>query len=54
MWRTPTGLDKTPCIHRTLAVHDQARYAAREMVTKTVTIGNIDQFLETVTADLTS
>ena len=31
------------------AAKRQANYAAREIVTKTVTVGNIDRFLESVT-----
>jgi hypothetical protein len=34
------------------AAKRQASYAAREMVTKTVTSGNVDQFLASVTDDL--
>jgi integrase len=34
------------------AAKRQANYAAREMVTKTVTIGNVDRFLERVTDDV--
>jgi hypothetical protein len=34
------------------AAKRQASYAAREMVTKTVTAGNIEQFLESTTSDL--
>jgi hypothetical protein len=34
------------------AAKRQANYAAREMVTKTVTVSNIDRFLESVTDDI--
>jgi hypothetical protein len=34
------------------AAKRQANYAAREMVTKTVTVGNIDRFLGSVTDDV--
>jgi hypothetical protein len=34
------------------AAKRQAKYAAREMVTKTVTVSNIDRFLESVTDEV--
>jgi hypothetical protein len=36
IWRTQTGLDKTPCINRTLAVHDPVPEGHEDRWIKTI------------------